>query len=150
MSGPFASHEVLVVASSDNVTAQDIGLINPILVEQDLIFAPATKTAVQNVVAFFQCLPGAFTDDLGAGTQLVAEDPETAELRLRSYFMDDSGNGRAVAKDVAAGAGHGGKLKVLFNNRKVVGDFQGAEGGVARLNACIEEGNFYALACAAA
>ena len=84
MTGPFASHEVLVVAGSDNVTAQNIGLINPIFVEQDLIFAPATKTAVQNMVTFFQRLTGAFTDDLGAGTQLVAEDPETAELGLRS------------------------------------------------------------------
>src|SRR5437660_2974955 len=44
MAGPFAFHEVLVVARRNNMPALHVCFIDPILIEQHLVFAPAAKT----------------------------------------------------------------------------------------------------------
>src|SRR5947208_17160256 len=43
MAGPFAFHEILIVASGDNMASAKVGFVNPIFVEQDMIFAATAE-----------------------------------------------------------------------------------------------------------
>ena len=64
--GPFALEIILVVAGSDNVPAADVSAIDPILILQDVVFAPTTEAAIEDVIAFFESLASAFANDEGA------------------------------------------------------------------------------------
>src|SRR5262245_44633219 len=102
MAGPFAPGKITVIAGGHNMTPPDVSLIDPILVEQNLIFPPAPKAAVQHMVTAIQGLPNSLANDGAAGSELFAEHAETADLSLRSELMDDPGYGSAVAEKVAA------------------------------------------------
>src|SRR5262245_5701878 len=54
MSGPFALRKILVVARRDDVPAAQIGFVNPVFVKQNVVLAPATEAAIQNVIAALQ------------------------------------------------------------------------------------------------
>src|SRR5262249_17583211 len=63
MAGPFTPEEILVVAGSDNMPAQEIGFVNPIFIEENLVFAAAAEAAVEDVVTALERLAHSFPDD---------------------------------------------------------------------------------------
>jgi hypothetical protein len=142
MTRPFAFQKILVVAGSDDVPAEIVSLIDPILVKEHLVVAVATKAAVQNVVASLKGLARALPDDQGAGTQMLAQNAKASDLRLRCQFANDPCDCGAVAIDIAAVAWHGSDSMTLFDNREVVGESQALEERMRRVNARIEHGNF--------
>src|SRR5438445_1190824 len=56
MARPFALHKILIVARGDDVPAEDISFIDPIFVEQDLVFAATAETAIEDMIAAFEGL----------------------------------------------------------------------------------------------
>ena len=70
MAGPFAFHEILIVARRHNVASAKISFIDPIFVMQDVIFAATTKAAIKNVIATFEREPHAFPNDERARAKL--------------------------------------------------------------------------------
>ena len=46
MAGPFAFHEILIVAGGDDMASSKVGFVDPIFVVQHVIFAAATEAAI--------------------------------------------------------------------------------------------------------
>ena len=99
-------HEILVVAGCDDVASAKISFVDPIFVVEDMIFATATKAAIENVITSLQRQPHAFADDQCARAQLFSEHPEAANLRLWRDSPDDPGDGGAMAENVLGSALH--------------------------------------------
>jgi hypothetical protein len=89
------------------MTTPDVGFIDPILVEQHLVLAPASETAIQHLVTSIQGLAHPLANDGAARTELFAQHTETAYLSLGSKLMDDAGYGGAVAEKVPSFAWNG-------------------------------------------
>lgn len=117
MAGPFAFHEILVVAGRDDVAAAEVSFVDPIFIQQDVVFAGAAKAAIQDVIAAFEGEADAFADDKRAGAKLFTQDAEAADFRIRSNAFDDAGDGGAVAEDIAAFAGDCREAKTVINDR---------------------------------
>src|SRR5262245_48920951 len=79
VSRPLPFMVILTIAGGDDMPTEDVGFINPILVQQHLIFAAAAETAVQNVIAAFEGETHAFADDERARTEVFAEHTETPD-----------------------------------------------------------------------
>src|SRR5262245_36016872 len=49
MTGPFAFQKIFVIARGDNMAAKRVSFVDPVFIQQYLVFAPATEAAVQDV-----------------------------------------------------------------------------------------------------
>src|SRR5687768_140247 len=100
MAGPLTFHEIVIVACRHDMAAFHIGLVDPVLILQHLVLPAATEAAVQNVVAALECLARAFANDRRARAQVLAQDPEAANLRFRRHLPQDARNRSAVPEYV--------------------------------------------------
>jgi len=148
ITGPLTLEVILVVAGGDDVTAADVGAVDPIFVLQDVVFATATKAAIQDVIASFQGLASAFANDEGARAELIAENAETADFGFGRDLADNSGNSRAVSEDIGTVSGRRGDLEAVVEKRQIIGQLQTVEQRVGRFDAGIEHGDFDAAPCA--
>lgn len=142
VSRPFAFEEVVVVARGDDVAAHEVGFIDPVLVLQDLVFAAATETAMENVVTAIERLAHTFANDGGAGTELLAEDTEAADLNVGSSLPQDAGNGRAVSINVLAATRHAVQLQAVVDDGEVIREGESVQVRMCGFDTGVEDGDF--------
>lgn len=143
MSRPFPLHEVLVIASGDDVASTQVSFIDPIFVMQDMIFAATTEAAVENVVTAFEREPHAFADNQRARAQLLAKHAEAADLRFRSNSPDNPGYRSAMAKNVLALPLHSCQSQSVVNHGQIVRQDKAFQHGMSRVYPRIEYSDFY-------
>src|SRR6186713_3068751 len=120
MPGPLAAGEIQIVARGHNVPPSNVGFVNPVLVEQYVVLAPAAETAIQNVISPLQGEPRGFANDLRARAQLSAQYADAAKCGLRGELMNDSRHSGAMTESVRPLPGRHFELRVLFNHRDVI------------------------------
>ncbi len=135
MARPFAFHEVLIIASGDDVASANVGFVDPIFVVQDMIFATTTETAVENVVATFQREPHAFADDECARAELFAEHAKAANFCFRRDSPDDPGNGCAMPENVFSSAFDGRQSEPVVDDSEIIGQSEAFQHGMSCLDA---------------
>src|SRR5256885_15433061 len=62
ITGPFRRGEVVVVTRGNDVNALKIGLVDPLLVLEDMFRQAAAETAIQNMIAAVDRLPNSLAD----------------------------------------------------------------------------------------
>ena len=63
MGRPFSFGTINVIARGDNVTSGQISGINPILVEEDVVFAAAPEAAIEYVITALNSSAGGFPNN---------------------------------------------------------------------------------------
>src|SRR5258706_1519753 len=120
MTWPLAPPKILIVAGSDDMPISQVCFVDPIFVKQDVIFAPATEAAVEDMIAARQrqarCLP----DNHRSRTQLRPQYAKTAKCRLWSQLVNNPRDRRAMPIRIDTATGNCAEFTLLFDNRHII------------------------------
>src|SRR5262249_34912181 len=103
-----------------------------------LIFATATEAAIQNMVAAFESETDTFANDQRARPEMFTQDAKAADFSVWRKIADNSGDGGAMAEDIASVPRHSDDLQIFFYDGEIIGKGQPGELGMIGFDAGIQ------------